>query len=87
MQVDLDKAALRAPFDAVVITRWIDEGQILSPGQPVYDYRSNAPADYRGGAPVRYAAAEPSIAQGQSRFLGGIGPTGRRGFGLSTQTS
>lgn len=49
MQVDLAKAALKAPFDAVVVTRWIDEGQILSPGQPVLSLQESASPQVRIG--------------------------------------
>jgi len=49
MQVDLEKAALQAPFDAVVVTRWIDEGQILSPGQPVLSLQEAAAPQVRIG--------------------------------------
>lgn len=49
MQVDLSKASLKAPFDAVVITRWIDEGQILSPGQPVLSLQESAAPQVRIG--------------------------------------
>ena len=49
MQVDLDKAALKAPFDAVVVTRWIDEGQILSPGQPVLSLQESTSPQVRIG--------------------------------------
>ena len=35
IDVDIDKAMLRAPYDAIVVQRWVDEGQVVSGGQPL----------------------------------------------------
>lgn len=49
VQVDIDKSALRAPFDATVIARRLDEGQIVSPGQPVLAVQETAAPEVRIG--------------------------------------
>lgn len=65
-EVDLRKARLKAPFDAVVITRWVDEGQILSPGQPVLSLQESASPQVRIGVSGGLADA---IAPGDSLTL------------------
>ena len=49
VMVDLSKAALRAPYDATVTARHIDEGQIVSPGQPVLAIQETAAPEVRVG--------------------------------------
>ncbi|MGJ3242541.1 MAG: efflux RND transporter periplasmic adaptor subunit [Opitutales bacterium] len=36
LEVDLDKAALKAPFGGRIQTRFLDEGAVVSPGTPVF---------------------------------------------------
>lgn len=49
VQVDIDKAKLRAPFDATIIARRVDEGQIVAPGEPVLDVQETAAPEVRIG--------------------------------------
>ena len=49
IDVDLEKSVLRAPFDAVVVLRRFDEGQIVGGGQPVLDVLEVAPPEVRVG--------------------------------------
>jgi len=49
VDVDLDKSVLAAPWDATVIARHVDEGQVLAPGQPVFSLIERAPLEVRVG--------------------------------------
>ncbi|MEM7504765.1 MAG: efflux RND transporter periplasmic adaptor subunit, partial [Pseudomonadota bacterium] len=49
IDVDLEKSVLRAPFDAIVVLRRFDEGQIVGGGQPVLDVLEVAPPEVRVG--------------------------------------
>ena len=49
VQVDIDKSVLRAPFDATIVARRLDEGQIVSAGQPVLDIQEIAAPEVRIG--------------------------------------
>lgn len=45
--VDLSKAELRAPYDALVVSRMADEGQVLGAGQAVLDIQELAALEVR----------------------------------------
>lgn len=49
VDVDLAKSVLRAPFNATVVARLSDEGEVLSPGQPLLDLVERAPPEVRIG--------------------------------------
>jgi len=49
VQVDLDKSRLRAPFNATIISRQFDEGQIVAPGEPVLHVQESAAPEVRIG--------------------------------------
>ena len=53
--VELDKTRLRAPFDAVVIRRRVDEGRVLSAGVPVLELQAIAAPEARVGITRRMA--------------------------------
>ena len=42
LDVDITKSSLRAPYDAAVVRRYIDEGQVVGAGQPVIDIQESA---------------------------------------------
>lgn len=56
IEVALDKAVLRAPFDAVAGARHADAGARVAPGAPVVDLLENAPPRFRAGLPADVAA-------------------------------
>ena len=49
VQVDLDKSLLRAPFDATIVSRQLDEGQIVAAGEPVLHVQESAAPEVRIG--------------------------------------
>ncbi len=49
VQVDMDKTRLYAPYSAVVIRRYADEGQVLAAGQPVLSLQEDGPFEIRVG--------------------------------------
>lgn len=49
VRVDVDKARLTAPYDAVILNRHHDEGQVLSPGQPVLSIQDTHRLEVRIG--------------------------------------
>ncbi len=49
VDVELAKATLRAPFDAVVVARFADEGRIVAPGQAVLGLQERAAPEVRIG--------------------------------------
>jgi len=70
-QVELESVLLahhelRAPYDAVVVARRLDEGQIVSPGQPVLDLQESATPEVRIGVAGDLVQ---SLAVGDSRSL------------------
>lgn len=66
VRVDLTKSLLRAPFDAVVVARRIDEGQILAPGQAVLAVQESASPEVRIGIAGRLSER---LAVGETRAL------------------
>jgi RND family efflux transporter MFP subunit len=53
LDVDLEKAGLKAPFDGVIISRMADEGTVLSSGQPVLEVMETGQTEARIGIPAR----------------------------------
>lgn len=66
VRVDLAKSLLRAPFDAIVVARHIDEGQILSPGQAVLAVQESVSPEVRIGVA---GTLSERLAVGESRSL------------------
>jgi len=56
VRVDLAKSELSAPYDAVVVARRIDEGNIVAAGQPVVHVQERAAPDVRVGVSGDLAA-------------------------------
>lgn len=55
VDVDIDKAVLRAPYEAIVIRRQIDEGQVVSAGQAVLTLMEHNLAQARIGVAGGFA--------------------------------
>jgi multidrug efflux pump subunit AcrA (membrane-fusion protein) len=55
--VDIDKSSLAAPYDATVVLRHYDEGQIVAPGQAVLTIQEFAAPEVRIGVAGDFAAA------------------------------
>lgn len=64
--VDLDRSVLKAPYDAVVIRRQLDEGEIVSTGQPVLALQETAALKVRIGVAGDLSRV---IASGETRTL------------------
>ncbi len=58
-EIDLADTVLTAPFDAVVISRRIDEGAVIEAGIPVFDLEEDAAAEARIGIPARFLSRLP----------------------------
>lgn len=54
--IRLEKAELRAPFDAVVASRLIDSGTVVDAGTPVFRLVQSGVREIRAGVPVGLAA-------------------------------
>ena len=52
MDIALDKAALVAPFDGIVGTRWVDDGAVVAAGAPVLTLFDSAARLVRVGLPI-----------------------------------
>jgi RND family efflux transporter MFP subunit len=57
IDVDLGKTELRAPFDALVTHRSVDQGQVLPAGQPVLTLQQRGHREVRVGVSGRFADA------------------------------
>lgn len=66
VQVDIDKSRLLAPYDAVVVTRYVDEGNIIAAGNPVLQLQELAAPEIRVGVSGDVAGA---IAEGNTRTV------------------
>lgn len=66
IDVDIAKATLAAPFDAVVVRRLADPGRVLAPGEPVLDIESLAAPEARIGVAPRALAG---LARGSEKAL------------------
>jgi RND family efflux transporter MFP subunit len=62
-RVALSLSELRAPFDGVVVQRMADEGSILAPGAPIFDFEESARYEFVTGVPAGLVA---SLAPGQA---------------------
>lgn len=49
LDVDLAKTELRAPYDAIVTRRLVDEGHVASAGEPVYELQEQSAPEVRIG--------------------------------------
>ncbi|MEM7695538.1 MAG: efflux RND transporter periplasmic adaptor subunit [Pseudomonadota bacterium] len=63
-----DKAVLRAPFDAVVSKRHVDNGSTLAPAAPVLTLVKAAAPQFRVGLPAEMVAKLEKGAKGTVRF-------------------
>ncbi len=63
VEVDIEKSSIRAPYDAVVVRRLADEGQVLSAGQPVLELLETSAPEARVGVAGDAAGA---VAAGQT---------------------
>jgi RND family efflux transporter MFP subunit len=54
VQTDLKDANLRAPFDAVVVQRLVDEGSVVDTGAPVFRLHETDHTEARIGIPIDY---------------------------------
>jgi len=66
VEVDLEKSRLRAPFDAVVARRFLDEGQVINAGQPVLKLLERTNPEVRIGVA---GGAVSALEAGQSHEL------------------
>jgi len=57
IEVDISKATLHAPFDAVVRRRLRDEGDVVAAGVPIFELLEDAQPEARVGLPARAAAS------------------------------
>ncbi|MFQ5911567.1 MAG: efflux RND transporter periplasmic adaptor subunit [Nitrospinota bacterium] len=55
VQIDLKKSILRAPFAGKISKRWVDEGTVVNPGEPVVRLVEDGFLEARVGVPVRAA--------------------------------
>lgn len=77
LEVRLDETKLLAPFDALVSTRFIDEGSVVSPSEPVLRLVEDLPPEAWIGLPAEVAIDLKlqdlfEISIGQREFLGRI---------------
>lgn len=66
IDVDIAKATLTAPFDAIIVRRLADPGRVLAPGEPVLDIESLAAPEARIGVAPRALAG---LAPGDEKLL------------------
>lgn len=76
LDLDLDKAVLRAPFPGTVAARLADEGQVLAPGQPVLRLLETGALEVRVGLPPELAA-ELSPGSVHEVAIGGVSARAR----------
>lgn len=73
LRVQIDLAAITAPFSGVITERFIDEGTIASPGQPVFELVELTNMEARIGVPASVAreltpGASYSLTAGEESF-------------------
>ncbi|MEM7008651.1 MAG: efflux RND transporter periplasmic adaptor subunit [Thermodesulfobacteriota bacterium] len=49
LDVDIEKSKLKAPFDSVISKRYLDEGEVIQPGQEVFEILERASPEVRIG--------------------------------------
>ena len=54
--LDIEKSTLKAPFDGTIAERFLDEGTVVSPGEPVFRVVEDQALEVRIGLPVRSTA-------------------------------
>ncbi|MEM9288740.1 MAG: efflux RND transporter periplasmic adaptor subunit [Pseudomonadota bacterium] len=52
LNVMLSLSDLVAPFDGFVVKRFADEGTVLAPGSPIFDFEERGPLEFVSGVPV-----------------------------------
>jgi RND family efflux transporter MFP subunit len=72
IDVDLDKARLRAPYDGIVVRRLSDEGRVLAAGEPVLTLQEAARPEVRIGLAGRFVE---HLVEGERYPLGWGGTT------------
>ncbi len=55
LRVRIDQASLKAPFEGMITKRFLDEGAIASPGQPVFQLVENSALETTIGVPAKLA--------------------------------
>lgn len=55
IRTDIKDTALRAPFDAVVVQRFADEGRVVSAGASIFQLHESGHSEARIGVPLNYA--------------------------------
>lgn len=56
IKIEIDDSTLKAPYAGTVVKRYSDEGDVVSPSQPVIDLIENKSLEIRVGIPVESAA-------------------------------
>ncbi|MEM7570886.1 MAG: efflux RND transporter periplasmic adaptor subunit, partial [Pseudomonadota bacterium] len=57
LNVTLALSDLTAPFDGFVVKRMADEGTILAPGAPIFDFEEAGQTEFVSGVPIKAAKA------------------------------
>ena len=57
VQHQLDDCELRAPFDGMIVQRFLDPGTVISPGTPVFDLMDHQHLEIHVGLPFEIASA------------------------------
>ncbi|MFC3053020.1 efflux RND transporter periplasmic adaptor subunit [Kordiimonas pumila] len=57
LDVDLEKAHIRAPFDGVITNRMLDEGTVVTPASPIIELTETSHMEAHIGLPQSYALA------------------------------
>lgn len=55
IEVSLSLSDLTAPFDGFVVKRLADEGTILAPGSPIFDFEETGRTEFVAGVPINAA--------------------------------
>jgi RND family efflux transporter MFP subunit len=66
IDVDVEKARLRAPFAGVIARRFVDEGTVVSPGEPLFRVLEIGHPEIRVGISAELA---PSLSIGEERIV------------------
>ncbi|MGF1498749.1 MAG: efflux RND transporter periplasmic adaptor subunit [Elainellaceae cyanobacterium] len=69
LNIDLDKSVLKAPFAGTIAARLIDEGTVVTAGQPIVELVENTNLEARIGVPI-LTASRLQIGQTQSLKIG-----------------
>jgi RND family efflux transporter MFP subunit len=77
VNTDLKDAVLRAPFDAVIVQRLVDEGNVVDTGAPIFRLHETGHPEARIGIPIDYAQQlqigdQHDLQLGQSTVIGTV---------------